>query len=86
MADGIFKNLEVVREEGRNAKGPMKTHWDRWKASSWNPLRRKDNRYHTGANILSEGIRLRPRTTMYYILYSFPLTLTGLIGIILWLL
>jgi hypothetical protein len=70
--DGIFKNWSVVYSEVDNLRSNTEyaAQIVRFEESSWIPQDGKENKFHTGTNLLKEAIVLCPRTTTYLIIYS----------------
>lgn len=72
MADGIEKNIEVVKEEIADWRQLIKPHKERHKAAKWLTTDWKRHKLHTGMNLVTESVRLMPRLVAYYLVYSTP--------------
>ena len=60
MSDGLKKNFEVVQDESSKWRREMPIHVARFQRATW-----IGEKLHTGVNLLTESIRLLPRTLAY---------------------
>ena len=69
--DGIWKNLEVVTDEIDDWKVLMAPHVNTYKNAKG-----VVQKAHKAMNLVSESVRLLPRTTSYYLVWGQPVIWT----------
>ena len=74
--DGIWKNLEVVTDEIDDWKVIMKTHVATFKAAEGIA-----QKAHKAMNLVTESVRLLPRTVAYYLVWGQPV-IWGLVALV----
>ena len=69
--DGIWKNLEVVTDEIDDWKMVMRVH-----VATFKNAKGIAQKAHKAMNLVSESVRLLPRTVSYYLVWGQPVIWT----------